>query len=101
MKDIHQLYTEFKAQFPDILEKNEALGQAIHEHSGPLDNKTRCLIKVGISAASHHERALATQIERAREAGATEQEIMHAMLLVIPTCGFPTFMEAYGEYKAL
>lgn len=101
MKDIHGLYTDFRAEFPEILEKNEALGQFIHEHGGPLDDKTRSLIKVGISAASHHQRAVATHVERAREAGATDEEILHALLLVIPTCGFPTFMEAYREYKEM
>jgi alkylhydroperoxidase/carboxymuconolactone decarboxylase family protein YurZ len=37
---------------------------------------------------------------RAREAGASEDDILHALFLVIPTCGFPTFMEAYRVYKA-
>jgi 4-carboxymuconolactone decarboxylase len=99
MKDVPGLYAEFKAEFPEINEKNEALGQLIHQHGGPLDDKTRWLIKLGISAASHHQRAVTTHVDRAREAGASEQEILHALLLVIPTCGFPTFMEAYRMYK--
>ena len=99
MKDIHGLYTDFRAQFPEILEKNEALGQFIHENGGPLDEKTRWLVKLGISAASHHQSGVSTHVVRAREAGASEEEILHALLLVIPTCGFPTFMEAYREYK--
>ncbi|MFH0916953.1 MAG: carboxymuconolactone decarboxylase family protein [bacterium] len=99
MKDVHGIYTEFRAEFPEIIEKNEALGEFIHEHGGPLDDKTRSLIKLGISAASHHQSAVSTHVVRAREAGATEAEILHALLLVIPTCGFPTFMESYREYK--
>lgn len=99
MKDQHGIYTEFRAEFPEILEKNEALGQYVHEHGGPLDDKTRWLIKLGISAAGHHQTAVSTHVLRAREAGATEAEILHALLLVIPTCGFPTFMEAYRAYK--
>jgi len=99
MKDIHPLYTDFKEQFPEIHEKNEALGQWIHENGGPLDERSRSLIKMGISAATHHLSAVSTHINKAREAGATEEEILHAMLLVIPTCGFPTFMEAYRIYK--
>ena len=99
MKDLHGPYADFRAEFPEILEKNEALGQFVHEHGGPLDEKTRWLIKLGISAASHHRSAVSTHVARAREAGATEAEVQHALLLVIPTCGFPTFMEAYKEYK--
>ena len=44
-----------------------------------------------------HASDLERYCEKAREAGAAEEEIMHALLLVIPTCGFPTFMEAYNE----
>jgi AhpD family alkylhydroperoxidase len=99
MKDFPKPYTDFRASFPQILEKNEELGQLIHEHGGPLDEKTRWLVKLGISAASHHQTAVTTHAARAREAGATDEEITHALLLVIPTCGFPTFMEAYNQYK--
>ncbi len=73
MKDIHQLFTDFKAEFPGIHEKNEALGQFIHESAGPLDVKTRWLIKIGISGAAGHLRALVTHVNAAREAGATEE----------------------------
>ncbi|MCL5735631.1 MAG: carboxymuconolactone decarboxylase family protein [Actinobacteria bacterium] len=99
MKDQYALFAEFKSQFPEIHEKNEALGEYIHQHGGPLDEKTRWLVKVGISAASHHQNAVSTHVAKAREAGASEEEILHALFLVIPTCGFPTFMEAYRIYK--
>ncbi len=100
MKDVSELYADFRARFPEIVELNEALGRFIHEKAGPLDEKTRALIKLGVTAASHHQTAVGTQIARAREAGATEDEILHALLLVVPTCGFPTFMEAYREYRS-
>lgn len=99
MKEHYPLFTEFRAECPEIAEKNEALGEFIHGQGGPLDDKTRWLIKLGISAGSHHETSVGTHIARARDAGASEAEILHALLLVIPTCGFPTFMEAYRVYK--
>jgi 4-carboxymuconolactone decarboxylase len=99
MKDVPQPYAEFKAKFPEILKKNEELGTLIHEQGGPLDDKTRWLIKLGISAASRHQTGVVTHAARAKAAGATREEIVHALLLVIPTCGFPTFMEAYNEVK--
>ena len=98
LKEVPKLYADFKARFPEILAKNEELGIQIHEQGGPLDEKTRWLIKLGISAAAKQTTGVATHIKRAREAGATEAEIQHALLLVIPSCGFPTFMEAYREY---
>jgi len=101
MKDVHKIFTTFKKDFPDICKKHEALGKDIHEKSGPLPEKTRWLIKVAISGASGHLLALETHIVRAREAGATEDEIKQALLLLIQTTGFPTFMEAYTAYKNL
>ena len=99
MKEVPGLYAEFRARFPEIIEKNEELGRLVHEQGDPLDDKIRSLVKIGIAAASLNLTSVNTQVARAREAGASEEEIMHALLLVIPTCGFPTFMQAYREYK--
>lgn len=99
MQEVPKPYAQFKARFPQILEKNEELGTFIHEYGGPLDEKTRWLVKLGISAAGRHQTGVVTHAKRAREAGASEEEIVHALLLVIPTCGFPTFMEAYNTFK--
>jgi len=99
MKELYPLFVEFKDEFPEIYQRNEALGEYIHQHGGPLDEKTRWLIKVGIAAAHHRQNALGTHIAKARAAGASEAEILHALFLVIPTCGFPHFMEAYRVYK--
>lgn len=99
MRDVHKIFTTFKKDFPDICKKHETLGKDIHEKSGPLPEKIRWLVKVAISGASGHALALETHIVRAREAGATEDEIKQTLLLLIQTTGFPTFMEAYTVYK--
>jgi alkylhydroperoxidase/carboxymuconolactone decarboxylase family protein YurZ len=101
MEDVHEILTVFKAEYPALYEKIEASGHALHVEGGPLDERTRSLLKVVISAACHHQRALETHLVGAREAGVTEAEIVHGLLLVISTCGFPTFMEAYSTYKGL
>ena len=41
MKDMHEIFTRFKQEFPEVYAKYEALGQEIHEHAGPLDEKSR------------------------------------------------------------
>jgi len=101
MKDLHKIFTEFKKDFPEVYANNEALGKEIHENSGPLPDKSRCLIKIGISGASRHLIALETHIMKAREAGVTDKEIKHALLMLIPTTGFSTFMEAYTVFKKM
>jgi len=96
MKDMHAIFTRFKEEFSEVYARHEALGKEIHENAGPLDEKSRWLIKIAISAACNHKRALATHIKKAVDAGVAEEEIKHALLLLIPTVGFPTFMKAYS-----
>jgi 4-carboxymuconolactone decarboxylase len=99
MKDLHEAFTAFKNEFPAICDGHEALGKIIHEQAGPLSDKIRWLIKIAVSGASGHHISLETHIAKAREAGASEDEIKHALLLIIQTTGFPTFMEAYATYR--
>jgi 4-carboxymuconolactone decarboxylase len=61
MEDLHEIFTVFKHNYPDIHQGHEALGKAIHE-CGPLPPRMRWLMKVAISGASRHNRALETHI---------------------------------------
>ncbi len=101
MKDLHKIFARFKKEFPKVYSDHEVLGKEIHEKSGPLRPKTCWLIKIAISAANHHEWALETHIMKAKEAGVTDDEIKHALLLLVQTAGFPTFMEAYSVFDRL
>ncbi len=99
MEDLHEIFTEFKNDFPKVYSDHEALGKEIHENSGPLTEKTRWLVKIAVSGASRHPLALETHITKARQAGVTDDEIKQVLLLLIQTTGFPTFMEAYSVFK--
>ena len=101
MEDVHKIFSEFKKEFPGIHEKHAALGEEVHQKGGPLPEKTRWLLKIAISAAGNHKRALETHIHRARAAGVAEDEIKHALLLLIPTAGFPAFMKSYAVLKSI
>ena len=101
MEDVHKIFSQFKEEFPEVHNKHQALGKAVHEKGGPLTEKTRWLIKIAISAACSHKRALETHILKARAAGVAEDEIKHALLLLIPTAGFPAFMKSYAVCKSL
>ncbi len=101
MKDVHDIFTRFKKDFPQVFASHEELGRVIHEKSGPLSEKQRWLTKIAISGATKHERALETHILKAKEAGATEEEIKHTLLMLVNTVGFPAFMEAYSVFANL
>ena len=101
MEDLYEIFTKFKKDFPKVHSDHEALGKEIHENSGPLTEKMCWLIKIAISGASRHEFVLETHIMKAKEAGVTDDEMKHALLLLIQTAGFPTFMEAYSIFKKM
>ena len=101
MTDFHEIFTEFKKDFPHVNAHYETMGQEIHEKSGPLPERLRWLIKIAISGASHRLVALETHVRKAREAGATDDEIKHVLLMLITTTGFPAFMEAYTVFKKM
>jgi AhpD family alkylhydroperoxidase len=77
----------------EIYDAYENFGRLVHTEGGPLDEKTRWLIKVALSTNSQYEYALRTHIQKALKHGCTKEEIEHAILLVAPTCGFPKMMQ--------
>ena len=101
MKDVHEVYTVFKTEYPDLARQIDATSHALRAQGGPLDERTCALVKLAAAAASRHQRALETHVAAARDAGVAEAEIEHALLLLVTTCGFPTFMEAYSTYKGM
>ncbi len=86
-------YQQFKKEFPAVVEAYERLGEACH-WLGPLDPKTRELIKIGIALGAGLESATRSHVRRALEAGATPEEVRHAALLATTTIGFPSMMRA-------
>ncbi len=93
MSTLPKPYQQFRKDHPDVYQAYENLG-AITADSGPLDAKTRELIKLGMAAASGSQSAVQSHTHRALDAGATAQEIEHALMLGVNTLGFPTMMAA-------
>jgi 4-carboxymuconolactone decarboxylase len=91
--DLPSHYKKFFKNHPDIAEKYSELGTAVH-NSGPLDSKTRELIKLGISAGARHEGAVHSAVRKALEAGASKEELRQVIFLSLTTIGFPSMMAA-------
>ncbi len=92
MKDkIPPRYFRVKEKYPEVMNAYEEMGKAVHE-SGPLDEKTRALIKLAISTGAGLEGAVASHSRKASSAGASIEEIKHVALLSLPTVGFPQMM---------
>ena len=84
----------FREKHPDIYEAYEKFGKLVHEEGGPLDEKTRWLIKIAVTTSGQNQYALRTHIKKALKNGCTREEIEHAILLTAPSAGFPIMMEA-------
>lgn len=90
---IEKNFNYLKENHPEIFEAYENYGSLVHEKGGPLDQKSRWLIKIALSTSSQYQYALRTHILKALDAGCTKEEIEHVLLLSAPTCGFPTMMQ--------
>ena len=81
-------YQRLQKRFPEVLAAVENLGSTIRT-AGPLDNKSAELIQLGVAAAAGSIGAVQSHARRALKAGATEEELEHALVLLISTIGFP------------
>jgi 4-carboxymuconolactone decarboxylase len=81
-------FHKFVEDYPQVWEAHQKLSEACGQ-AGPLDRKTRELIKVGISGAANQTTALQRHAVMAVQAGATEEEVYQTILLLITTIGFP------------
>jgi 4-carboxymuconolactone decarboxylase len=99
MKTLPNQFRAFQDDQPEIFRAYEALGLAAAE-SGPLDAKTRELVKLGMAAAIKGESAVHSHTHRALELGATAEEIEHTILLGVTSLGFSTMMTALSWVRA-
>ncbi len=86
-------YLKLKKKHGTVIKAVEALGKATSE-AGPLDAKTAQLVQLAAAAAIHSEGAVHSHVGRALDAGATPEEITHALLLLTSTIGFPNVSAA-------
>ena len=88
-----EVYQVFQRQFPDISRAYAELAVSCNE-KGPLDEKTRELVKLGIAIGLSSEGAVRSHARRALAAGVSAAAIRHAVLLSLTTAGFPAMIVA-------
>jgi len=86
-------YQTMKKQHPAFFEALESLGEAVRK-AGPLDDKTIHLVQLAGAAATRSEGAVHSHTRRALEAGASPEEIRHALIALTSTIGFPNVTAA-------
>lgn len=89
-----QAHNQFMAEFPAMAEAYEQLGSAAHQ-SGPLDGKTRQLVKLALAIGARHEGAVHAHTRLAMEAGVSNEAIKQVVALAATTLGMPNAVAAY------
>ncbi len=93
-------YQYLVEQYPEIMTAVENLGSTVRE-TGPLDAKTTELIQLGVAAAAQSMGAVHSHARRALSAGASREEIEHALLVLISTIGFPKVAAALAWIREI
>jgi 4-carboxymuconolactone decarboxylase len=93
MAKLPEQYVSIRRRFKKYFNAVDNLGKAA-KASGPLDDKTAHLIQLGAAAAIRSEGSVHSHVRRALEAGASPDEVHHAIILLSSTIGFPTVSAA-------
>ena len=88
-----KIYEKFSEKYPEIFKDYQQLGKSCRE-SGPLEPKYQDLINLGIAIGANSRGAVMSHTRKAIAAGATPEEINHAVLLALTTTGFPNMIAA-------
>jgi len=78
----------FKKLYPEVWRAFDALGEQCHQ-AGPLDEKTRRLVKLALSLGAGLEGATHLAVRNAVKAGITSDELSHVAALAVTTLGLP------------
>ena len=81
------------ARHPEIWRAYAELGERCAEE-GPLDAKTRRLVKLALAIGAGSEGAVHSHVRRGLAEGITPEELDHVMLLTIPLAGLPAAAKA-------
>jgi alkylhydroperoxidase/carboxymuconolactone decarboxylase family protein YurZ len=88
-------FKRFAARFPELVAAHEQIAKAV-DGLGELDELTSELVKIGICLGAGLESALRAHVRKAVQAGASVEQIEHALMLGMNTCGFPRTVAAWS-----
>ena len=88
-----ELFKTFAEKYPEISQYHEKLSTACRE-SGPMDGKTRHLVKLGIAIGTGSRGGVMSQTRKALQEGASREEVSQTALLALTSIGFSQMMAA-------
>jgi 4-carboxymuconolactone decarboxylase len=93
MRKVPERFRQFATTYPGIAAAYEKLAGECRK-AGPLNDRDRCLVRLGIAAGSNVEGSVHSQVRKALDLGMKPEEIRHAMLQAVTAIGFPRMMRA-------
>ena len=100
MSETPKFYQKLQKDYKDVMQAVDQLGKAVQD-AGPLDEKMSQLIKLAAAATEKSEGAVHSHARRAMEAGASPEEVRHAVILLVPTIGYPNVAAALSWVQDL
>jgi AhpD family alkylhydroperoxidase len=77
----------------------KSLARTIKDVDGALDNKTRELVKLGISSVLGQKEGIKIHSQKAREFGASKEEIAEVVRIIFISSGVPGLYSAINAYE--
>jgi alkylhydroperoxidase/carboxymuconolactone decarboxylase family protein YurZ len=93
-------FIQFSREQRSIYEAFEELGRLVHE-SGPLSERERRLVKLGIAIGAHTEGGVHSATRVALNGGCSAEDVSHVARLAITTVGWPRAMAAMSWVRDL
>ena len=84
---------EFKHDYAEVWKAFTQLGNRCHE-AGPLDERSRRLVKLALAIGAGLEGATHSAVRNALARGVTPEEIKHVAVLAVTTLGLPSTVRA-------
>ncbi len=88
MSGLPPVFQAMRDSYPAVWDSQWEMNQQC-DQSGPLDERTRELIKVAVLAAAGYEQSVKGHTAMALAAGATADEVRQAILLLAGPVGIP------------
>ena len=93
MSQLPEPFRRFLTRYPEVEKAHMELSLAVNRQ-GPLDERSRRLLRLGVAIGTQSQGGVKSQARRALQEGLTPEELRHAALLALPTAGFPAMIAA-------
>jgi alkylhydroperoxidase/carboxymuconolactone decarboxylase family protein YurZ len=93
MSQLPEPFRRFLTRYPEVEKAHMELSLVVNRQ-GPLDERSRRLLRLGVAIGTQSLGGVKSQARRALQEGFTPDELRHAALLAMPTVGFPAMIAA-------